>query len=77
MPTIYPSTFTKLYNNVFCLLFHFRLNKGIPVDLDAEEFTIHECASTLKNFLSDLPEPLLTDAYYRGMKLIYLVSGLV
>jgi len=43
-----------------------RLNKGIPVDLDAEEFTIHECASTLKNFLSDLPEPLLTDAYYRA-----------
>ena len=43
-----------------------RLNKGIAVDLDSEEFTVHECASTLKNFLSDLPEPLLTDAYYKA-----------
>ena len=30
------------------------------------EFTVHECASTLKTFLSDLPEPLLTDAYYKA-----------
>ena len=43
-----------------------RLNKGIIVDLDYGEFSTHECASTLKTFLSDLPEPLLTDAYYRA-----------
>ena len=42
------------------------MNKGIPVDLDSGDFTVHECASTLKTFLSDLTEPLLTDAYYRA-----------
>ena len=44
-----------------------RLNKGITVDLDSAEFTVHEVAATLKNFLSDLSEPLLTDAYYRSL----------
>lgn len=43
-----------------------RLNKGITVDLDSGEFSVHECAATLKTFLSDLSEPLLTDAYYRA-----------
>jgi len=43
-----------------------RLNKGVPLNLDEEEFSVHECAAVLKNFLSGLPEPLLTDAYYRA-----------
>ena len=43
-----------------------RLNKGISIDLDSGEFSIHECAATLKKFLSDLSEPLLTDAYYKA-----------
>jgi len=43
-----------------------RLNKGVPLNLDEEEFSVHECAAVLKNFLAMLPEPLLTDAYYRA-----------
>jgi len=43
-----------------------RLNKGIPLNLDDDEFTVHECAAVLKNFLANLPEPLLTDAYFRA-----------
>ena len=36
------------------------------MNLDDDEFTVHECAGVLKNFLAALPEPLLTDAYYRA-----------
>ena len=36
------------------------------MSLDEEEFSVHECAAVLKNFLAMLPEPLLTDAYYRA-----------
>ncbi|XP_023322416.1 rho GTPase-activating protein 19 isoform X2 [Eurytemora carolleeae] len=43
-----------------------RLNKGVPLNLDEDEFSVHECAGVLKNFLANLPEPLLTDAYYRA-----------
>jgi hypothetical protein len=39
-----------------------RLNRGVPMDLDKREFSVHECASVLKSFLSELPEPLLTDS---------------
>ena len=40
--------------------------QGIPLNLDDDEFSVHECAAVLKNFLANLPEPLLTDAYYRA-----------
>jgi len=43
-----------------------RLNKGVPLNLDDDEFSVHECAAVLKNFLANLPEPLLSDAYYRA-----------
>ena len=43
-----------------------RLNKGVPLNLDEEEFSVHECAAVLKQFLAMLPEPLLSDAYYRA-----------
>jgi len=43
-----------------------RLNKGVPLNLDEEEFSVHECAAVLKHFLAILPEPLLTDACYRA-----------
>ena len=43
-----------------------RLNKGVVIDLDDGEFSVHECSGVLKSFLSDLPEPLLTDACYRA-----------
>ena len=40
--------------------------QGIPLNLDEDEFSVHECAAVLKTFLANLPEPLLTDAYYRA-----------
>ena len=43
-----------------------RLNKGVALNLDEEEFSVHECAAVLKHFLAILPEPLLTDACYRA-----------
>ena len=43
-----------------------RLNKGVALNLDEEEFSVHECAAVLKHFLAMLPEPLLTDACYRA-----------
>jgi len=41
-----------------------RLNRGVSLNLDEGEFTVHECAAVLKGFLASLPQPLLTDAYY-------------
>jgi len=43
-----------------------RLNRGIPLDLDDCEFSVHECASVLKQFLANLPQPILTEAYFRA-----------
>merc|ERR1719468_494972 len=43
-----------------------RLNKSVALNLDEDEFSLHECAGVLKNFLAALPEPLLTDACYRA-----------
>ena len=43
-----------------------RLNRGVPMDLDKGEFSVHECASVLKTFLSELPEPLLTDRFFHA-----------
>lgn len=40
------------------------LTSGCPLNLDDGQFSVHDCASVLKNFLSQLPEPLLTEAYY-------------
>jgi len=38
----------------------------VPINLDEGEFSVHECAAVLKSFLSELSEPLLTNAYYRA-----------
>lgn len=35
-----------------------------PINLNSGSYTVHDCASVLKGILSDLPEPLLMDAYY-------------
>jgi len=43
-----------------------RLNRGIALDLDDGEFSVHECASVLKQFLANLPQPILTEAYFRA-----------
>lgn len=37
---------------------------GVPINLENGDFTAHDCASVLKNFLADLSEPLLTEHYY-------------
>ena len=36
------------------------------MDLDKGEFSVHECASVLKTFLSELPEPLLTERFFHA-----------
>lgn len=40
-----------------------KINNGLPLNLDGGVYTVHDCASVFKGILSDLPEPLLTDAY--------------
>lgn len=40
------------------------LNQGQPLNLDGGRYSVHDCASVLKGFLAELPEPLLTDAHY-------------
>lgn len=40
------------------------LNQGTTIKLTDGYFSIHDCASVLKNFLAELPEPLLTEAYF-------------
>ncbi|XP_068224333.1 uncharacterized protein RhoGAP54D [Palaemon carinicauda] len=40
------------------------LNSGGDLNLDSGSHSAHDCASVLKSFLADLPEPLLTEAHY-------------
>ncbi|XP_042868900.1 uncharacterized protein LOC122251229 isoform X4 [Penaeus japonicus] len=40
------------------------LNSGGDLNLDYGVYSAHDCASVLKSFLADLPEPLLTEAHY-------------
>ncbi|KAI4458535.1 rho gtpase activating protein [Holotrichia oblita] len=40
------------------------LNQGSPLNLESGQYSVHDCASVLKGFLADLPEPLLTEAAY-------------
>ncbi|XP_048745144.1 rho GTPase-activating protein 19-like isoform X3 [Ostrea edulis] len=42
------------------------LNEGVDLCFDQETFTPHDCATILKNYLSDLPEPLLLDRHYQA-----------
>ncbi|XP_054766653.2 rho GTPase-activating protein 19-like isoform X1 [Lytechinus pictus] len=42
------------------------LSMGRTVDLESSEFTPHDAACVLKTFLSELPEPLLTDRHYEA-----------
>ena len=43
-----------------------RLNRGVPMNLDDGEFSVHECASVVKMFLGELPEPLLTNVFFEA-----------
>ncbi|XP_042218361.1 rho GTPase-activating protein 19-like [Homarus americanus] len=40
------------------------LNAGGDLNLDYGTYSAHDCASVLKSFLADLPEPLLTEGHY-------------
>ncbi|EEB17047.1 Rho GTPase activating protein, putative [Pediculus humanus corporis] len=40
------------------------LHQGITLNFDENQFSVHECATVLKNVLSELPESVLTDAQY-------------
>nr|XP_022336337.1 rho GTPase-activating protein 19-like isoform X2 [Crassostrea virginica] len=42
------------------------LNEGVELCLDQETFTPHDCATVLKNYLSELPDPLLTERHYQA-----------
>ncbi|XP_015429992.1 PREDICTED: rho GTPase-activating protein 24-like [Dufourea novaeangliae] len=38
--------------------------QGIPLNLNDGHYSVHDCASVLKGFLAELPEPLLSDLHY-------------
>ncbi|KAG7299143.1 hypothetical protein JYU34_017673 [Plutella xylostella] len=38
---------------------------GSGLALDEGRFTVHDCASVLKGFIAELPQPLLMDQYYQ------------
>lgn len=38
---------------------------GSNLDLEGGKFTVHDCASVLKGFLAELPQPLLMEQYYQ------------
>ncbi|KAK0182955.1 hypothetical protein PV327_001035 [Microctonus hyperodae] len=40
------------------------LYQGLPLNLDDGTYSVHDCASVLKCFLAELPEPLLTELHY-------------
>ena len=43
-----------------------RIERGEDLELEAGNFSIHECASVLKTFLGNLTEPLATNACYKA-----------
>ena len=40
------------------------LYQGVLLNLNDGRYSVHDCASVLKGFLADLPEPLLSDLHY-------------
>lgn len=40
------------------------LIRNVALDLEGGVYNVHDCASVFKSYLAELPEPLLTDAYY-------------
>ncbi|XP_065169690.1 rho GTPase-activating protein 19 isoform X1 [Atheta coriaria] len=40
------------------------LNQGTTLCLEEGTYSVHDCASVLKGFLAELPEPLLSEAHY-------------
>lgn len=52
-----------------------RVDKGDDLSLEDGEFTTHECASVLKTFLSNLPEPLVTNSCYPAHLQVAYLAG--
>lgn len=40
------------------------LNQGSFLDLGSGTYSVHDCASVLKGFFQDLPDPLLTEVHF-------------
>ncbi|KAJ8962003.1 hypothetical protein NQ314_005785 [Rhamnusium bicolor] len=40
------------------------LNQGVTLQLEGGTYNVHDCASVLKGFLAELPDPLLTEAHF-------------
>nr|XP_023013315.1 rho GTPase-activating protein 19 [Leptinotarsa decemlineata] len=40
------------------------LNRGVTLMLEEGTYNVHDCASVLKSFLSELPDPLLTEGHF-------------
>ncbi|XP_031844081.1 uncharacterized protein LOC116431995 [Nomia melanderi] len=38
--------------------------QGVSLNLNDGQYSVHDCASVLKGFLAELPEPLLSDLHY-------------
>lgn len=53
------------------------LNQGLTIDLESGNFSVHDCASVLKVFLSELPEPLLTECHFPAYCQIADLCGII
>lgn len=42
-----------------------KLLHEFPVELDSGHYNVHDCANVLKTLLSDLPEPLLSEIFFK------------
>jgi len=50
-----------------------RIEKGEQISFEEGNFTTHECASVLKTFLGNLPEPLVTNSCYQAHLFVALL----
>ncbi|XP_044745185.1 rho GTPase-activating protein 19 isoform X2 [Coccinella septempunctata] len=53
------------------------LCQGVTIDLECGNFSVHDCASVLKVFLSELPEPLLTECHFPAYCQIAELCGII
>ncbi|VVD00105.1 unnamed protein product [Leptidea sinapis] len=53
------------------------LQAGSNLGLDDGKFSVHDCASVLKGFLAELPQPLLMDQYYQTYCTLAVISFMI
>jgi len=53
-----------------------RLNSS-ETQLSMNEFTVHDCASVLKSFLGEMPEPLLVEKYCTAYRQVAGLSSVI